>query len=76
MLSRILLQKYTRVVSKAFSILFADDTTVLIEESSYDCKTNTNRKFIGIIIDDKLKWTEHIAYVKNKMQKIILIKRH
>ena len=22
-------------------------------------------KFIGIIIDDKLKWTEHINYVKN-----------
>ena len=22
-------------------------------------------KFLGIIIDDKLKWTEHINYVKN-----------
>ena len=26
-------------------------------------------KFLGIIIDDKLKWTEHIAYVKNKISK-------
>ena len=26
-------------------------------------------KFLGIIIDDKLKWTEHINYVKNKMSK-------
>ena len=26
-------------------------------------------QFLGIIIDDKLKWTEHIAYVKNKISK-------
>ena len=26
-------------------------------------------KFLGIIIDDKLKWTEHINYVKNKISK-------
>ena len=26
-------------------------------------------KFLGIIIDDKLKWTEHIAYVKNTIFK-------
>ena len=26
-------------------------------------------KFLGIIIDNKLKWTEHITYVKNKISK-------
>ena len=26
-------------------------------------------KFLGIIIDDGLKWTNHIAYVKNKISK-------
>ena len=98
-----------------FSILFADDTTVLIEAHSYNniitilnnelykidtwlrankLTININKthyivfhrarlkstkdvmikqnkiaftkstKFLGIIIDDKLKWTEHINYVK------------
>ena len=28
-------------------------------------------KFLGIIIDDKLKWTEHIQYIKNKISKSI-----
>ena len=28
-------------------------------------------KFLGIIIDDKLKWTEHIQYIKNKISKFI-----
>ena len=26
-------------------------------------------KFLGVIIDDGLKWTNHIAYVKNKIAK-------
>ena len=26
-------------------------------------------KFLGVIIDDCLKWTNHISYVKNKMAK-------
>ena len=28
-------------------------------------------KLLGIIIDDKLKWTEHIQYNKNKISKSI-----
>ena len=28
-------------------------------------------KFLGAIIDDKLKWTEHIQYIKNKISKSI-----
>ena len=29
----------------------------------------TFTKFIGIIIDDKLKWIHHISYIKNKISK-------
>ena len=28
-------------------------------------------KFLGVIIDDKLKWIEHIQYIKNKISKSI-----
>ena len=28
-------------------------------------------KFLGVIIDDKLKWTAHIQYIKNKLSKSI-----
>ena len=116
----IYLNDFSRASDILFSILFADDTTVLIEGSSYNNITtilnkelikidtwlqankltvNTKKthymifhrarlkptinvfirqdkisltrstKFLGIIIDDKLKWTEHIAYVKNKISK-------
>ena len=26
-------------------------------------------KVLGVIIDDKLKWTEHMQYIKNKISK-------
>ena len=26
-------------------------------------------KFLGVILDDKLKWTHHISYIKNKISK-------
>ena len=26
-------------------------------------------KFLGVIIDDKLKWTRHISYIQNKISK-------
>ena len=106
-----------------FSILFADDTTVLIEGHEYQelietlneelCKVDkwlqANKlalniwkthymlfhrvrlkkkqiniyftgetiirvsctKFLGVIIDDKLKWTAHNQYIKNKLSKSI-----
>ena len=28
-------------------------------------------KFLGIIIDDQLKWLEHIQYIKNKVSKLV-----
>ena len=36
-----------------------------------DCVLNRVNiiKYLGVIIDHKLKWCEHIAYVKNKVSK-------
>ena len=31
--------------------------------------TLTNVKYLGVIIDYKLNWTQHIAHVKNKISK-------
>ena len=28
-------------------------------------------KFIGVIIDNKLRWSDHINYIKNKLSKSI-----
>ena len=118
------------VSENLFSILFADDTTVLIEGTnintmitSLNCELakltewlNANKlsinvskshymvfhrsrrkinngdilldttilsqvtfsKFLGVILDDKLKWAHHISHIKNKISKcmgIILIAR-
>ena len=30
-----------------------------------------NTKFLGVIIDSKLKWSDHIRYTKNKISKSI-----
>ena len=30
-----------------------------------------NIKFLGVIIDSKLNWSDHIAYIKNKISKSI-----
>ena len=109
------------VSKKIFPILFADDTTVLIEGNNLDViiislnseldrintwlksnklslnmtkthymvfhrarrKVSQNKlfinnsvvtqvscsKFLGIILDNKLNWTSHIAYIKNKIVK-------
>ena len=107
------------VTENLFTILFADDTTVLIEGihintmiATLNCELakltewlNANKlsikvskshnmvfhwsrwkinkgnilldttilsqvtftKFLGVILDDKLKWTHHISYIKNKI---------
>ena len=37
----------------------------------YDCSLNkvNSAKYLGIIIDHKLNWINHIAYIKNKIFK-------
>ena len=38
------------------------DTTILSQV--------TYTKFLGVILDDKLKWTHHISYIKNKILRV------
>ena len=42
---------------------------VVMQNSALTCVTTT--KFLGVIIDHKFKWNDHITYVKNKNSKSI-----
>ena len=42
---------------------------VVMQNNILQCSNTT--KFLGLIIDNKLKWTEHITYIKNKISKSI-----
>ena len=47
------------------------DLSIRIDESTLNRSTNT--KYIGVIIDHKLNWYEHIAHVKKKVSNGISI---
>jgi len=47
------------------------DLPVLINGTPLEKVTST--KFLGVIVDHKLLWKEHVAYVKNKLSKCIVI---
>ena len=40
-----------------------------MQRNVVECVTRT--KFLGVIIDNKLKWNDHITYVKSKISKTI-----
>ena len=42
---------------------------VVMQNSALTCVTTT--KFLGVIIDHKFKWKDHITYVKSKISKSI-----
>ena len=42
-------------------------TDVIMQNTSIQCVKST--QFLGIIIDNKLRWNDHITYVKNKISK-------
>ena len=42
---------------------------VIMQNSALTCVTTT--KFLGVIIDHKFKWNDHITYVKSKISKSI-----
>ena len=44
-----------------------DKEDILLDNSII--KQVTFTKFLGVIIDDKLKWIHHISYIKNKISK-------
>ena len=47
----------------------AKDLSVKMQGNIIGCDTAT--KYLGVIIDNKLKWTSHILYIKNKVSKTI-----
>ena len=42
---------------------------VVMQNSALTCVTTT--KFLGVIIDHKFKWNDHITYIKSKISKSI-----
>ena len=67
--------KLTINVKKTQYMLFhrarikSDGINIIINNNTIQCTKST--KFLGIIIDDKLKWTEHISHVRNTISKSI-----
>ena len=49
--------------------MLPSDIEVVMQNKSINCVTLT--KLLDIIIDNKLKWNEHITYVKNKISKAV-----
>ncbi len=49
----------SRIKNDVKNIMFQDEVIHRVSST----------KFLGVIIDDKLKWKEHITYVKNKVSK-------
>ena len=41
----------------------------VVKLNDYVLNRVNNMKYLGVIIDHKLKWCEHISYVKNKVSK-------
>ena len=47
----------------------AKNFNVEMQGNIISCVTAT--KYLGVIIDNKLKWTSHILYIKSKVSKTI-----
>ena len=43
-------------------------TDVIMQNTSIRCVKST--KFLGVIIDNKLRWNDHITYVKKKSKSL------
>ena len=46
----------------------AKDLNIEMQGNILDCVTT---KYLGVIIDNKLKWTSHILHIKNNISKTI-----
>ena len=63
-------------ISKSNFMMFSPNKNVSLEDFSLSIDNQlinriSNTKVLGVIIDDELKWNEHILYVKNKISKVI-----
>lgn len=64
------LRKTHYMVFHRSKIKFNNTTsTIKICNEEIECVNTT--KFLGVIIDNKLKWTDHIVHIKNKISKSI-----
>ena len=70
-----MVNKLSLNISKTNFILFSNK---FIDKANLDIRINGNAinrvfetKFLGVIIDSKLNWKQHIAYVKTKLNKCI-----
>ena len=50
-------------------IMLSNILSYIMQRNEVECVTRT--KFLGVIIDNKLKWNDHITYVKSKISKTI-----
>ena len=48
-----------------------DHQPIIIDGNTITCTKNT--KILGVIIDHKLNWSDHILCIKNKISKSICI---
>ena len=57
--------KKTHVIVFHRARIKAKDLNIEMQGNIIDCMTTT--QYLGVIIDNKLKWTSHILYIKNKI---------
>ena len=61
-------------LSKTQSMLFmnkTDNPSFQLQIQNIDIEVTNKCKFLGVIIDDKLLWKDHINYISNKISKSI-----
>ena len=64
-------------ISKTHYMVFDRGKEKIVQDSLYLNKILIGikfTKFLGIIIDEKLTWTHHISYIKNKISKGIILR--
>ena len=65
-------------ISKTHSILFSfkhNATNLKIRINNTEIEKKRTTKFLGVQIDDKLNWKDHISHICNKVSKTIAILR-
>ena len=70
------LNKLSLNVSKTNFMLFTNskcETAIHISINNINIDMVSKTKFLGVLIDNKLNWKEHIAMIKSKLSKSLAI---